>query len=286
MIGRCVEAAVTSGAAEVIVVDDGSSDASPSEAVLAGAVLVESEGRGFSAAVNTGSRRATGDALLILNSDCFLERDALVSMARALEDDRTLGICAAALVEPDRSPAKSLGPGLTLCLALLTALSMNPKAPDAPGRGVEETEFVPLACATIRRAAWDDVSAGSTSASSSTSRTRTSAVAFARRAGVSRSTGMQLLSMSVVARRRRGTSNGGSSSTSAAGPATSGSTTGSRGPFSPSSGRRQHSPGPPGGAFGCDPGRAAGPGHGSSLPGPASAAESKGGVTSNYAEAR
>jgi GT2 family glycosyltransferase len=157
MIGRCVEAAVASGAAEVIVVDDGSSDGSPSEAVLAGAVLVESDGRGFSAAVNAGTRRATGDAFLILNSDCFLEPAALARMAETLEGDPTLGVCAAALVEPDRSPAKSRGAELTLGLALLTALSLNPKVSDAPAAGVEDVPFVPLACATIRRVAWAEV---------------------------------------------------------------------------------------------------------------------------------
>jgi GT2 family glycosyltransferase len=158
MIGPCVEAAAASGAAEVIVVDDGSSDTSPAEAVRAGAVLVESEGKGFSAAVNTGARGATGDALLILNSDCFLEQTTLTRMAETLEGDPSLGVCAAALVEPDRSPGKSRGAELTLGLALLTALSMNPKVSDAPGRGIEDAEFVPLACATIRRVAWDEVS--------------------------------------------------------------------------------------------------------------------------------
>ena len=158
MIGPCVEAAAASGAAEVIVVDDGSSDTSPAEAVRAGALLVESDGKGFSAAVNTGARRATGDALLILNSDCFLEPEAVGRMAATLENDPGLGICAAGLVEPDRAPAKSCGAELTLRLAILTALSLNPLVPNTPGHGVEEVEFVPLACATIRRTAWDAAS--------------------------------------------------------------------------------------------------------------------------------
>ena len=158
MIGPCVEAAAASGAAEVIVVDDGSSDTSPAEAVRAGAVLVESDGKGFSAAVNTGARGATGDALLILNSDCFLEAEAVGAMAATLENDPGLGICAAGLVEPDHGPAKSCGAELTLRLAILTALSLNPFVPNDPGHGVEEVEFVPLACATVRRAAWDAAS--------------------------------------------------------------------------------------------------------------------------------
>jgi N-acetylglucosaminyl-diphospho-decaprenol L-rhamnosyltransferase len=158
MIGHCVEAAIASGAAEVIVVDDGSSDTSPAEAESAGAELLQSPGHGFSAAVNTGARRATGEALLILNSDCFLEHDTLGRLAESLVADPRLGVCAAALVEPDRSPGKSHGRSLTLGLAIRTALSANPDAPPRLSHGIEEVEFVPLACAALRRSAWDVVS--------------------------------------------------------------------------------------------------------------------------------
>lgn len=156
MIGRCVEAAIAAGAAEVLVVDDGSADSSPAEAESAGAVLLRSPGRGFSAAVNAGARWATGDSLLILNSDCFLERDVLIELAEALAGDPRLGVCAAALVETDGSPGKSHAPGLTLGLAIQTLLSMNPPTPRRPGQGVEGVECVPLACAAIRRSAWDE----------------------------------------------------------------------------------------------------------------------------------
>ena len=158
LVGRCVAAAFASGADEVIVVDDGSTDGSPAEAEGAGADLLSSSGQGFAAAVNTGARRATGELLLILNSDCYLERDALGSLADTLAGDAGLGLCAAALVETDGSPGKSHGPCLTLWLALQTALAANPQTPRRRGRGVEDVEFVPLACAMIRRSAWDEVS--------------------------------------------------------------------------------------------------------------------------------
>ena len=56
-------------------------------------------------------------------------------------------------------PARKVvtAPELTLGLAILTALSLNPFDPESPlVTGVEEVEFVPLACATVRRAAWDE----------------------------------------------------------------------------------------------------------------------------------
>ena len=84
MVGKCVDAAFASGAGEVVVVDDGSSDGSPTEATAAGAMLLRSPGRGFAAAVNAGVRATTGDVLLILNSDCFLEQDALERLTGAL----------------------------------------------------------------------------------------------------------------------------------------------------------------------------------------------------------
>lgn len=40
MIGRCVRAAALAGAAEVLVVDDGSTDSSPEEAAGAGAAVL------------------------------------------------------------------------------------------------------------------------------------------------------------------------------------------------------------------------------------------------------
>ena len=157
LIGRCVDAALAGGAAEVIVVDDGSSDASPTEAETAGAALCPSPGRGFAAAVNAGVRQATGDAVLVLNSDCFLERGAVAELSRVLESDRTLGVCAAALVEVDGTPSKSYTPGLTPRLAIETAFSINPVTPRRSGRGTEDVDTVPLACALIRRQAWDAV---------------------------------------------------------------------------------------------------------------------------------
>jgi len=155
LVGRCVEAATASGAAEVIVIDDGSTDESAAEAADAGAHVIASPGRGFAAAVNAGAAVATGEALLLLNSDCFLEPAAVGSLGEALAADGGLAVCAAGLVEPNGVPNKSCGPLLTLGLAVRAALSANPRFRGGRETGVEDVPFVPLACAAVRRTDWD-----------------------------------------------------------------------------------------------------------------------------------
>ncbi len=156
LVGRCIEAALTAGAAEVIVVDDGSADDSPLEAAAAGATVTRSPGRGFSAAVNHGAGSATGDALLVLNSDCFVDPNTIERLVAALSTSGRLGLCGAALTEPDGSHGRSHGHLLSLGLAIRTALSLVPPPPVETG-GLQTVEFVPLACALVRHEAWTDV---------------------------------------------------------------------------------------------------------------------------------
>ena len=157
LVGRCVEAALAAGAAEVIVVDDGSADASPDEAAAAGARVMSSPGRGFSAAVNAGARAAAGRSVLVLNSDCFLEPTALEELVRSLAADTSLGMVGAGLVEPDGGPSRSHGRRMTPFLAVRSDLGIKPPPPPNGTAGLEPVSFLPLACALVRREAWDAV---------------------------------------------------------------------------------------------------------------------------------
>jgi GT2 family glycosyltransferase len=157
LIGRCVEAAARAGASEVLVVDDGSTDASADEAEAAGAVVLPSPGRGFAAAVNAGVPTTKGDVILILNSDCYVEKDALQALTGALAESERIGICGAALLELDGKVSKSHTPALTPWRAILVLFSVNPFTERLSGKGLDAVDSVPLACAAIRRSTWNAV---------------------------------------------------------------------------------------------------------------------------------
>jgi N-acetylglucosaminyl-diphospho-decaprenol L-rhamnosyltransferase len=156
-VGRCVAAAAV-GAREVVVVDDRSTDASASEAEAAGARVLRSRGVGFSAAVDTGVAATDAPYVLVLNSDCFLEPDALMHLVRALDSHELLGLCGAGLSEPDGSSTRSQGTLLTLGHAIRIAVTgRGPSAPPDANAGLQSTSFVPLACVLARRSAWNEI---------------------------------------------------------------------------------------------------------------------------------
>jgi GT2 family glycosyltransferase len=157
-IGDCIEAARRAGIETVVVVDDGSTDASPAEADAAGATVLRSTGRGFAGAVATGVASTDTPYVLVLNSDCFLDADAVMLLETALDRRPELALVGAGLRRVDGTPAKShgvlLGLGDTV-RALLTGRSGRGVA--RLDSGLQECEFVPLACVLARREAWDAV---------------------------------------------------------------------------------------------------------------------------------
>src|SRR4051794_33054615 len=70
---------------ELIVVDDGSTDATPALARARGATLLAGAGEGPAAARNLGAAAARGDVLAFLDSDCFPEPGWLAAGVEALE---------------------------------------------------------------------------------------------------------------------------------------------------------------------------------------------------------
>ena len=157
-VGTCVEAALRAGAADVVVVDDGSQDASPAEAETAGARLLRSPGRGFAAAVAAGFAATDEQYVLVLNSDCFLDANAVSQLAAALDSEPGLALVGAGLRSPDGSPAKSHGVLLGLDGAVRALLTGSTgRGAERLASGLQHCEFVPLACALARRSAWDSV---------------------------------------------------------------------------------------------------------------------------------
>ena len=157
-VGDCVEAAVRAGIGEVVVVDDGSTDSSKEEAAVAGGRVVDSSGKGFAAAVAHGFRATDAPLVLVLNSDCFLDLDAPASLAAALESRPDVGLIGAGLRTPDGNPSKSHGVLIDRDGALRALLTGGTgRSLPRLEEGVQECGFVPLACALVRRTAWEAI---------------------------------------------------------------------------------------------------------------------------------
>ena len=111
--------------AELIVVDDGSTDATADrigEAFPSITVLRQATNRGYSAAVNAGVAGSRGDLVLLLNSDTRITTGTLDAYVKAFKDDPELGIAGAQLVNADGSVQWSAGAVPTL-LWMVVAVS-------------------------------------------------------------------------------------------------------------------------------------------------------------------
>jgi len=112
---------------EVIVVDDGSTDNTAQSVVrrYPRHIVVRLPSReGFTAAVNHGVSRASGDLVLLLNSDTEPNPKALGAVYEAFANQADLGVAGAVLHYPDGTPQWSGGrtPSALWCFALASGL--------------------------------------------------------------------------------------------------------------------------------------------------------------------
>lgn len=95
---------------EVVVSDGQSTDGTGELARSAGATVVTSEhGRGRQ--LNAGARAATGDVLLFLHADCWLESQATEQIEAALRDETVMGGAFRQRIEDERSVFRWLESG-------------------------------------------------------------------------------------------------------------------------------------------------------------------------------
>jgi GT2 family glycosyltransferase len=152
---------------EIVVVDDGSSD--PGVESLSGDRRVHRwlrhpQARGFGAAVNRGLAAATGDPLLLLNSDAEVtpggDRTIRERFAAAFSGARPLGALAARLVYPNGSAQWSGGafPTHSWLFALASGLGRGLRARlrrrQPSGFAGGAVDWAPAAALAIARDAW------------------------------------------------------------------------------------------------------------------------------------
>jgi GT2 family glycosyltransferase len=146
-------------ATELIVVDDASTDdthARLQREVPTVRVLRLETNRRFSGAANAGVAVASGDIILLLNSDAVVEPDALTSLLAAFANDAQLGVAGARLLNADGTPQWSGGPVPALPWLVVLAggvASLLPRRTRASGGA--PVAWVSGAAMAFRRVVWD-----------------------------------------------------------------------------------------------------------------------------------
>jgi len=123
-IGACLDAAAAATGAEIVVVDNASTDQTCSEVTRRGVRLIANrENRGFAAAVNQGIRSLDKPLVLLLNPDARLET-GLEALCNRCRDEGAAGACGK-LVDAAGKPQAGFAirslpsPAALICEALL-----------------------------------------------------------------------------------------------------------------------------------------------------------------------
>jgi GT2 family glycosyltransferase len=167
----------STSAIEVILVDNASGDGEPMRAKERHAddprlvLLTNAANRGFGPACNQGAAASTGDALLFLNPDCFVEPDTIARLRVIAARDPALGLLGVDVRTPDGAHARGnrrRDPTFRRALATFSGLSRfetrwpalagveMPRATSSSD-GVERVDAVSGACLFVRRDAFERV---------------------------------------------------------------------------------------------------------------------------------
>lgn len=128
-LSRCLRALQLQSrpADEIIVVDNGSSDASALVAREAGARVVRCDQPGIPAAASTGYDAGTGDVILRLDADCVPARTWVATMAGAFTRRPTVSVFTggARFIDGPRALRTSLAAGYLWAYAVCTAPALG-----------------------------------------------------------------------------------------------------------------------------------------------------------------
>jgi len=160
---------------EVVIVDNGSSLAEAAR--LRGlaernrrVVLMTGQGNvGFARGANLGARRATGDVLVFLNPDAFLQPGCIDALTRAIEDRPVPCLVGGRVLNADRTEQRGARRGdITPISALMSLSHLAKRVPawsryevhwekDAAPDGVASIPTISGACFCMRREDFDAV---------------------------------------------------------------------------------------------------------------------------------
>lgn len=143
--------------AEIIVVDNASRDDSVRMVLhdFKNVTLVQlPENRGSAGATNLGLRQASGEFLVLLNSDTILEDDSLTRCANWMDENPRIGACGPRLIDMDGHPQPCRYRFPRLSSHVREALRMKPKP-----AGALETEdgWIAGTALMIRREALEEL---------------------------------------------------------------------------------------------------------------------------------
>ncbi|WP_304178002.1 glycosyltransferase family 2 protein [Phenylobacterium aquaticum] len=160
---------------EFVIVDNGSSCAEATR--LKGladrdrrVVLIVGQGNvGFARGANLGARQASGEILIFLNPDAFLQPGCITSLAQAIEARPAPCIVGGRVLNADRTEQRGARRGdITLMSALMSLSHLAQRVPawrryevhwetDAPPEGVAAIPTISGACFCMRREDFDAV---------------------------------------------------------------------------------------------------------------------------------
>jgi len=107
LLGQCLDRVAEAAgplAVEVVVVDNASADGSAdmvAERFPSVQLIRNGENRGFAAGCNQGIEASSSEHVLLLNSDAFIDRDALERLISFMREVPDAGVCGARLIERD-----------------------------------------------------------------------------------------------------------------------------------------------------------------------------------------